>query len=204
MARRTKDDAEKTRDAILDAAEQVFYDRGVSRTSLEQVAAAAGVTRGAVYWHFRNKTELCEAMSQRVFLPQEDVLERLASSASDKPLEDLQKACCQSLELIATDKQRHRVISILMFRCEYTDDMALIMERRMQCKARMLDRCARMFARAKKLKMLAIGWTPQLAAQSLQALMGGLILYGLEGKNGFDLSKSGQASIKAFFRSVKV
>ena len=52
MVRRTKAEAEATRTAILDAAEHLFQARGVSRTSLQDMAHAAGVTRGAVYWHF--------------------------------------------------------------------------------------------------------------------------------------------------------
>jgi len=47
------------------------------------------VTRGAVYWHFGDKLELCEAMLKRVFLPQEDLLEQLAARESDTPLDDL-------------------------------------------------------------------------------------------------------------------
>ena len=65
MARRTKLEAEQTRHAILDAAERIFYAHGVTRTSLEEIAKHAGVTRGAVYWHFKDKIELCEAMLQR-------------------------------------------------------------------------------------------------------------------------------------------
>lgn len=54
MARRTKEEAEETRIQILDAAERVFYDKGVSRASLAEIASDAGVSRGAIYWHFEN------------------------------------------------------------------------------------------------------------------------------------------------------
>ena len=47
--RRTKEDAQQTRESLLDAAECLFAERGVSRTSLQDIAKAAGVTRGAVY-----------------------------------------------------------------------------------------------------------------------------------------------------------
>ena len=69
MARRTKQEAMATRDSLLDAAEQLFQRQGVSRTTLAQIAAAAGVTRGAVYWHFKDKADLFEAMLARVRLP---------------------------------------------------------------------------------------------------------------------------------------
>src|SRR5882672_6586109 len=182
MARRTKDEAEQTRNAILDAAEKVFHKHGVACTSLEQIAYAAKVTRGAVYWHFKDKIELCEAMMQRVFLPQEDMLEQLASSESATPLDDLKKACLHSLKLMATDKRRQRVVSILMFRCEYVEEMASVMERRRQCKDRMLERALKLFERAKKLGHMQRHWPPHTAAVGLQALMGGLIMSALEGR----------------------
>jgi AcrR family transcriptional regulator len=71
MVRRTKKEAAATRDALLDAALRVFRDRGVAHTSLEEVAAAAGVTRGAVYWHFKDKADLFTALCERVQLPME-------------------------------------------------------------------------------------------------------------------------------------
>ena len=71
MVRRTKEEAQETRNRILDTAEQVFVKKGVSNTSLAQLAEAAGVTRGAIYWHFRNKADLFDAMMSRVVLPME-------------------------------------------------------------------------------------------------------------------------------------
>lgn len=204
MVRRTKDDAEKTRDAILDAAEKVFYKNGVTRTSLQAIAVAAHVTRGAVYWHFKDKIELCEAMLNRVFLPYEDILQRLEESESPTPLDDLMKANCESLKLMACDKRRQRIMTILTFRCEYVEEMVVMMERRRQCKTNMRQAYLRLFERAHKMKMLSPGWTPAVAATSLAALMGGLIMGWLEGRKEFDLMTSGVACVEAFFQAVSV
>lgn len=56
MARKTKEDTQATREGILDAAEACFHEHGVARTTLEMIGARAGYTRGAVYWHFKNKS----------------------------------------------------------------------------------------------------------------------------------------------------
>ena len=64
MARKTKEEALTTRAHIIDAARRVFHAEGVNRSTLDKVAQAAGVTRGAVYWHFANKTELFLAVKQ--------------------------------------------------------------------------------------------------------------------------------------------
>lgn len=203
MARRTKDEAEQTRSAILDAAEKVFYAHGVARTSLEEIAKAAGVTRGAVYWHFRDKLALCDAMLQRVMLPHEDILDRLAAGQSRAPLADLQKACLDTLRLFTTDARRRRITSILTHRCEYVEEMAAIMRRKSECKKRMLERSRILFERAKKLKQLSPRWTPQLASISLQALMNGLIVGGMEGGKASPAAKSGAACVKTFFAALK-
>jgi AcrR family transcriptional regulator len=56
--RRTKAEAGATREAILDSAETVFLEHGVNRSTLNQIAEHAGVTRGAIYFHFKDKIEL--------------------------------------------------------------------------------------------------------------------------------------------------
>ena len=65
MPRRTKEDALATRNSLLDAAERVFLAQGVAGTSLNDIAQEAGTTRGAIYWHFRDKADLFTAMMDR-------------------------------------------------------------------------------------------------------------------------------------------
>lgn len=66
MVRRTKEEAQATRNLILDTAEVVFHERGVSRRTLNDIAQAAGLTRGAIYWHFQDKADFFNAMTQRI------------------------------------------------------------------------------------------------------------------------------------------
>lgn len=54
--------AHETRDRIIASAARVFARKGFSRATLDEVAADAGVTKGAIYWHFRNKNDLLFAM----------------------------------------------------------------------------------------------------------------------------------------------
>src|SRR6476659_11387172 len=92
MARRTKEEAQETRARLLDAAEQVFHDKGVAHASLEDIAAAAKVTRGAIYWHFKDKAELFDAMMQRVRLPVEAINDGSDCCAEADPLAQLRSA----------------------------------------------------------------------------------------------------------------
>ena len=65
--RRTKSEAEQTRNSILDAALTLFDEQGYTQTTLSSVARKAGVTRGAIYWHFENKDEILVALTQEQF-----------------------------------------------------------------------------------------------------------------------------------------
>src|SRR3989442_15707101 len=73
--RRTKRESERTRQAILAAARKVFACQGVTRTTFQEIAAAAGVTRGAIYWHFADKSELFFAMREQVAVPMIDQID---------------------------------------------------------------------------------------------------------------------------------
>ncbi len=95
MVRKTKEDAELTRQRIIDAARVVFLARGVSRSTLEHIATQAGVTRGAVYWHFSNKTDLFHAMREQVFLPLIDRMDdTLLVEGSENPLTRIENFLC--------------------------------------------------------------------------------------------------------------
>ncbi|WP_373090466.1 TetR family transcriptional regulator [Zhongshania sp.] len=89
--RRSKADAEITRCAILNAAANLFAKQGISRTRLDDIASSAGVTRGAIYWHFSDKESLITAMIDRVSAPTEAAMEALNTIETDAPSLDTLK-----------------------------------------------------------------------------------------------------------------
>ncbi|RCH22517.1 bacterial regulatory, tetR family protein [Pseudomonas aeruginosa] len=127
--RRTKEDSEKTRTAILLAAEELFLEKGVSHTSLEQIARAAGVTRGAVYWHFQNKAHLFNEMLNQVRLPPEQLTERLSGCDGSDPLRSLYDLCLEAVQSLLTQEKKRRILTILMQRCEFTEELREAQER---------------------------------------------------------------------------
>ena len=64
--RKTKEDAEKTRQHIIDAGIKVFSKKLYSVVNMCDIAKEAGFTRGAIYWHFKNKSELFMEIHNRV------------------------------------------------------------------------------------------------------------------------------------------
>lgn len=129
MVRRTKEEAQETRTRILDAAEQVFSEKGVSRTSLADIAQTAGVTRGAIYWHFANKGELFTEMFDRVLLPLDELKAASVDPNEADPLGRLVEICTVCLRDTANDPHRRRVFDILFHKCEFVEEMGPVMAR---------------------------------------------------------------------------
>jgi len=201
MARRTTQDAKKTREAILDAAEKVFLSQGIALTSLEEIASKAGVTRGAVYWHFKNKIELCDALAHRLFLPHEELLRALVLKCSSSPIEDLKEMSLQSLAATKGSKKKRDVFSML-FLCEHTQEAENILKQRNDGLTRTLALTEKLFVRAYELGLLSENWTPRLAALTTQIIIIGLITGALENRKGYDLDQIGPLCVKAFFSSL--
>ena len=198
MVRRTRDEAAETRNAILDAAERVFSQRGVSHTSLEDIARAAGVTRGAIYWHFKNKSELFTAMVNRVVLPIEDIGVRGADDDEADPLATLKKAAVGALKRIATDAQCQRVFDIVTHKCEYLEEMAGVRERISQMKRACVDRTEKTIRHAIKSGALPPTLDARLAATGLDALISGLISNWLADRNYVRLERDAEALIERY------
>lgn len=127
--RRTKEAALETRDRILDSAETVFYQRGVAHTSLSDVAAATGVTRGAIYWHFRNKADLFSAMIKRVQVPMEALFAATLDPLEANPVDRIRDAIVLCLRDVANNEHVRRVFDILLTKCEYSAQMGQLRER---------------------------------------------------------------------------
>lgn len=84
--RRTAEDAALTRQALLDAALMEFSRRGYEGTRLQDIAAAAGLTRGAIYHHFRNKAEVYLALITEIGAGVDGVTaQALAEGATSPP-----------------------------------------------------------------------------------------------------------------------
>src|SRR6266481_9102216 len=126
MVRKTKVEAAVTREQLLDAAERVFRDRGVAKTSLAEVAASAGVTRGAVYWHFRDKADLFAAMCARATLPLDSLIAEAGGATHADPLGALRALSVAALKRLATDPRTQAVFEVIFHKTELTGDLAPI------------------------------------------------------------------------------
>lgn len=171
--RRTKEEAEKTRTAILASAERLFLARGVAHTSLDLIAKDAGVTRGAVYWHFENKAHLFHEMLNQVRLPPEQLIERLSVCDQRDPIKALHELCVEVLTALGQNPQRLRILTIFLHRCEFTDELREAEKRHYAFVELFIQLSEQLFASVSH--QLQPGITPRIAARALHGLLIGLM-----------------------------
>ena len=198
VVRRTKEEAQATRNRLLDAAEALFHAHGVSRTSLQDIAAEAGTTRGAIYWHFKDKADLFNAMMERVTLPLERSLEPRGGKAVADRLADMRSAVMNALTQMSSDERLRRVVEVAIQKVEYVDELHAVRARhravRNQCVVD-IGLALRLAARQRGIRLRV----PALrAANGLHALIDGLIRNWLLDVTEFNLPAVGEQVVDIY------
>ena len=176
MVRKTKEDAELTRQQIIDAAREVFLARGVSRSTLEHIAVQANVTRGAVYWHFKNKTEIFHALRDQVFLPLIDRMDDTLAIESDvDPLTQIENSLCDTIHELNDNMEMRQTYEIMMIKCEYVDEFATVLQQILNNCSNITEKIQLAYERARSLNMLVDSHTPRALALDTHLFFGGLL-----------------------------
>ena len=176
MVRQTKENAEITRQRIIDAAREVFLSRGVSRTSMEQIAAQAGVTRGAIYWHFSNKTELFSALREQVLLPLIDRMDdSLLVENNDDPLGQIGKFLSGTIDALNESSDTRQTFEIMMVKCEYVEEISAVLEQTLYNCERIAKKIEQLYERAKTKGQLKPTDSPAILAMDTHLFFSGLI-----------------------------
>lgn len=203
MARRTKEDAAATRDSILDAAELLFVEQGVSRTTLQHIASAAGVTRGAIYWHFDDKSALFNAMMERATLPFECALNVLGEADEARVLDDLRAFLVDIFRVTETNPQARRVFEIASLKVEFVSEMDAVRVRRRHNQQEWMAQVQERLELAQESGLIRQDVQLQVFAFGLWALMDGLIRNWMFEPTSFGLVETGDELIGTMLDGIR-
>ena len=201
MAKRTKEDAQETRERILDAAIEVFDQRGVSRPSLSEIAELAGVTRGAVYGHFQNKTDLFSALADRIQLPDESLCQ--APQQSCDPLGELRTRWLFLYRELMANEQLRRIFTIILMRCEWVPENGEINQRCAQGHAEGTVRLRNLIENAVSVGQLPADLDIQVAVPVIHAGILGLLQEWLMNTEAFNIAEVGARHVEAMIEMLQ-
>ena len=204
MARKTKEDTEHTYALLLDAAESVFTEKGVAATTLNDIAVEAGMTRGAIYWHFKDKGELVRAMCERATLPMEAMVNEVMAVAGDDPLGSVRLLTVHALTQIAESKRQHTVFDILFHKCEKTGELAEVFERELESRNECHSQIEGLLKQAVKRGQLPVDTDTHLAMQALHSYLIGLMHEWLLAPESYDLAKQAEPLVDVLLAGLRV
>jgi TetR/AcrR family acrAB operon transcriptional repressor len=203
MVRRTKEEAAATRDSILDAAEILFAKHGVSRTTLQHIATAAGVTRGAIYWHFVDKDAVFSAMMERATMPMDAAMKLAGERADTDPLQSLRSEMLAVLQIVGGDEKARRVFEIATLKTEFTDEVDSARAHKRESVARWRGRLQEQFTHAKAKGTLPAIVDAHKASMSVWVMIDGLIRNWIFEPTAFELVELGAELIDTYMAGLR-
>lgn len=173
MARKTKEEAEKTRVLILETALKVFYEKGYSGSTLVDIAKQIDLTKGAIYWHFKSKIqlflELGKAMEEKI---ETDMAEIFLHPGS---IENLKNIASHLLQIIGNDQQLNMYYSLVYYRMEWQDELLPVKEYFFKQDKEFSDYIEELFKQAQGNEELAPEHATRSMAAGYQAISDGFL-----------------------------
>jgi TetR/AcrR family transcriptional regulator, acrAB operon repressor len=161
---------------------------------------AAGTSRGAIYWHFKDKAALYNAMIERVSLP----LEHAIAGAPGRvdPLTSLRQAIMAALDKTANDPQTRRVFEVATHKVEYVESLGAVRQRHLDVRTECVTGMKRVLQRAARERGVSLPISADAAARGLHALVDGLIQNWLLDPKAFNLPRMGRQVLDRYLAGL--
>jgi len=203
MVRKSKEEADKTYHALLDAALDLFKERGVAQTALNDIARAVAMTRGAVYWHFENKDDMVIALWQR---DGQTVLDRLVADLKrphlDDPLRAFQESVRSVVALLSQNPRRADVIRLTLSCQEFAERDTELQQLLRRIMAELYDGIVCAMERLRNQGRLQAGLPVPLAAYAVWSSVLGMAQWRLPQNDAITLGDAAPVVVEMFLGAV--
>lgn len=199
--KRKKEDAEVTYSRILDAGAKIFCRDGYAASRLEDIAEEAGVTRGAVYWHFENKADLLlKLINSRMILISAVIEEQLNSDAG--ALTRLRSILISILKSIEENHRLREIIDILIFKVEVVPEIEYQMVEKKKANRNRIDLFEKLIKEAQKNGEIRQDSDSRLIACGINSFLDGIMMQWLMDPSLFSLSTDTEKMVDIYFEGI--
>jgi TetR/AcrR family acrAB operon transcriptional repressor len=202
MARKTKEEAEKTRQLLLDCALTVFLRKGYSATTLNDIAEEANLTRGAVYWHFKNKVDVFSAVMDKAFDPISRLVRHILERGGD-PMFVLTEVLQHWMLKLAVDDTMQKALELVMTKTEHSEELSEHHERVIRQDHDFIRNLESVFRRGIAEGLFRNDLDPAVCAATFMALCSGLARLNINHPSELDMAKHCTMVSDIFFSGVK-
>lgn len=201
--RRTKTEALKTKEYLMLAALDTFYKKGIARTSLNEIAQAAGVTRGALYWHFKNKEDLFDALFQRICDDIESCMKEDSNNNNEQAWPSFRLTLTCFFERLQHNELHYKFHSILFLKCEHTEQNEAVIAIAKKHQSLWREKIVAVLTDAVQQKALADNLDTDMAVIFIKSSLDGLIWRWLSSGQGFDLAQTAPRMIEIIIDTLE-
>ncbi|MEM8533332.1 MAG: TetR family transcriptional regulator [Chloroflexota bacterium] len=199
--KRTKEDADVTRQGILAAALRLFSKYGYEATKLEDIAEAAKVTRGAIYHHFGGKVGLYNELTDRVMVRLKKVAED-AVAAGGSSLDILRRVTVQILVSSQQDSEIRAIQELMLQQPVSEPALRENWEKRIENGKQTLMLFEEGFQEAIDHGEVRADVSPRTAALAMIGIQNGLFSLWLVDQTLFSLEEEANQAIDIFLRGI--
>ena len=200
--RRTKEEAEKTKQKILSVATDIFSKKGFQTTSLLEIAEGANLTRGAIYWHFKNKCEIFRALQQGLHNHFIDLILQDLEKDNPEPLVQLKELCINLLLDLQHDPQKRQALTLFLIKSDFVGELACLKEAHDLHKKRSMDLLAEYLQRAKIKGFLEHNADTELMVTAINCYMIGILHEYLIIPDTYDIENKAPKLLNLFFSNL--
>lgn len=204
VVRKTKEEAERTYHALLDAAGKTFIRQGVAKTTLNEIASEAGLTRGAVYWHFKNKDAVIRALWDRnAQALHGEFIGSLRELDAKDPAGHFCRLTKDILKRAVSNPEMGLVLRIIVHNLEFTDEATELQSFLIEKEDQMTSGVSDAFETLREKGLLKSNLSSELLANSFMSYTHGLLhTYYSPGQTGFDLLEDGDVVMDLFLDAL--
>ncbi len=202
MARKCKEDAEKTRQAVIESALDVFSDKGYAKATFDEIAARAGFTKGAVYWYFRNKADLVAALI--IEYTQSKRQELMQKLPQGNTLDDLLEYFIQWADAGAKDLRFSRFQRFVMCQMEWSEAVLSRVEKTLATtKDWHLEKVNQVLAECEKNGQLKDGLNIDVVQHVIISTYMGIVFSSISKRVSYDLVDMVKTGLTLLFDGLK-
>lgn len=203
MAKKTRVEALHTKEDILNAAETLFLEKGVSHTSLHQIAVAANVTRGAIYWHFKDKVDLLQALLDRAKHPFDEQTTLILNDPHLLPEEKILKIVSGIAYLLSSDARIRNAVQIITTKVELVGEFAIMHDTHMRHFKRLISLYTSLLEQEYKRRQLSPTKEQiNISAHAIYSILSGLFHNWILTSSALDFHKLSTHTIKTYLHGL--
>ncbi|NIM94529.1 MAG: TetR family transcriptional regulator [Anaerolineales bacterium] len=200
--RRTKEEALVTRENILSAALQVFSQNGYSATRLEDIARAAGVTRGAIYYHFGSKEELYIALVTERSAGINQLAEEIITKGGT-PIETLRRFLVRMFEYAEEDEEYRALLELTVSKVELTEGLETIMKDTIKGRRQLAAYFQELLRQGIQAGEIRSDLPVETASYALISFMNGVGLIWIQDQKALSIRKNAEALADVILKGIE-